>query len=158
MEAEDHNKNDAYNTYDFNNENQDSELNEENEESLFSPGNSPSDFNTKQENPIEDFMENKINIENKSIEDEKPNNVNAGFKNKEHQPMDVANKEKKKSDILNCVYNEKKEMENANVYLKFGENNQDCCIIIKKKVFENYNEDKFNFDLMKRKINRDNGI
>jgi len=44
--------------------------------------------------------------------------------------------------------------ENENLTIKVSDNFKDCILIIKKKIFDKYNEDKLNLNLIKKKIHR----
>lgn len=153
MEAEDNNFNN--NSFEINNESKESQLNEEEEESLFSQKNSPNLDNFQQENPNEDTNANKTKIENEAIEDEKLENTENLFEQEALMEMEKIEELQNNFDYKN---NSEKESENPNVAFKLGENYKDCLIIINKKVFENYNEDRFNVDLIKKKIHRSKGI
>jgi len=136
------------NKLNLNIENKDLEINEEDEMSLFSPENSPIE-NYKSSGKQNEISDSSLEInENELSRDELLNKANLGLSQINHVCIEE-----------NKGINENVEVEadNLNVSFKFAHNYENCLIIIDKNILENINEDKFNFDLIRKKIHRSKG-
>jgi hypothetical protein len=129
-------------------ENKDLEINEEDEMSLFSPENSPSENYKSSDKQTEICDSNIETKENELLRDELLNKANLSLSQINHVCIE---ENKGKNEHVEV------EADNLNVSFKFGDNYENCLIIINKNILENSNEDKFNFDLIRKKIHRSKG-
>lgn len=133
----------------LNNENNNPAINEEDEKSLFNTENNPSE-NIKSEQSQYEIPKPSTEAEdNLILDNEIENDSNQNLLLKSDKDIEA-----KQDDFNAVIQHDEKDNFNDNVSFKYEENYHNCFIVINKKVFENFRDDKSNIDLIRKKIHR----